>query len=115
MIRDTEALDDDFVNRLRDLRIVVAPALSAQPPSDVARHNTKRLFAAGVPIAVASSGGDLVHEAELLVEAGIPPLDVIVAASRGGGILPGKPANMLLVPANPGQDIANLRKGVRPW
>jgi imidazolonepropionase-like amidohydrolase len=112
MIRDTETLDDAFVTRLRDLRIVVAPALSAQPASDIARHNTLRLFQAGVPLAVASSGGDLVHEAELLVDAGVPPLDVIVAATRGCGIQPGKPADLLLLTANPGQDIANLRKSV---
>jgi imidazolonepropionase-like amidohydrolase len=115
MIRDTEDPDDAFVAQLRDLRIVVAPALSAQATSDIARHNTRRLFQAGVPLAVASSGGDLIHEAELLVDAGIPPLDVVVAATRGGGIQPGKPANLLLLSANPGQDIGNLRKKVKLW
>jgi len=115
MIRDTDKLDDALVSKMRDLRIVVAPALSSQPASDIARRNTHRLFAAGVPMAVASCGGDLVHEAELMVDSGIPPLDVIVAATRGGGILPGKPADMLLLSANPGQDIANLRKTVKLW
>ena len=115
MIRDTADLDDSLVTKMRDLRIVVAPALSSGPPSDIARQNTRRLFAAGVPMAVASSGGDLVHEAELMVDAGIPPLDVIVAASRGGGIVVGKPADMLLLSANPGQDIGNLRRTVKLW
>jgi len=115
MIRDTPDLDDNLVTKMRDLRIVVAPALSADPPSEIARRNARRLFEAQVPIAVASSGGDMVHEAELLVEAGIPPLDVIVAESRGGGILPGKPADMLLLSANPGQDIGNLRRTVKLW
>jgi imidazolonepropionase-like amidohydrolase len=115
MIRDTTNLDDDLLIKLRDLRVVVAPALSSQPASEIARGNTHRLFAAGVPIAVASSGGDLIHEAELLADAGIPPLDVIVAWSRGGGILPGKPAEMLLLLANPGQDVGNLRKTAKLW
>jgi imidazolonepropionase-like amidohydrolase len=115
MVRNTEDLNDVFVTRLRDLQIVVAPALSALPASEVARHNTRVLFLAGVPLAVASSGGDLVHEAELLVDAGVPPLDVIVAATRGGGIQRGKRADLLLLSANPGQDIRNLRKAVKLW
>ncbi len=115
MMRDTEKLDDNLVTKLRDLRIVVAPALSAEPPDDIVKRNTQRLFAAGVPIAAASSGRDLVHECELLVDAGIPALDVIVAATRGGEIVPGKPANLLMLSANPGQDIGNLRKTVKLW
>ncbi|HEV2447590.1 MAG TPA: amidohydrolase family protein [Candidatus Sulfopaludibacter sp.] len=124
MIRDTEALDADFVNRLRDLRLVYAPALSAIPPGaelERARHNAYRLFAAGVPLAVASGGGDAVHECELLADAGVPPLDVIVAATSNGAralhqddergaIQPGKRADLLLLPANPGEDIRNLRR-----
>ena len=115
-IRDTEELDDIFVVKVRDLRIVVAPALSAQPASEIAKRNTRKLFQAGVPLAVASSGGDvLIHEAELMVEAGVPPLDVIVAATRGHEIQPGKSPGLLLLSANPGQDIANLRKSVKLW
>ena len=122
MIQDTEDLDSDFVSRLRDLRIVYAPALSAIPPGpelERARHNTQRLFAARVPLAVASSGGDIVHECELMAAAGVPPLDVIVAATANGAralhaddrgtIQPGKRADFLLLRANPGEDIRNLK------
>jgi imidazolonepropionase-like amidohydrolase len=126
MIRDTEQLDPAFLGRLRDLRIVYAPALSAIPPGaelDRARHNSARLFAAGVPLAVAG-GGDTVHECELLVDAGVPPLDVIVAATANGAralgesaergtIAPGKRADLLLLAANPGEDIHNLRRVAR--
>lgn len=122
MIRDTDDLDADFVSRLRDLRIVYAPALSAIPPGperERAGRNTQRLFAARVPLAVASSGGAVVQECELMADAGVPPLDVIVAATSNGAralhaddrgaILPGKRADFLLLRANPAEDIRNLK------
>jgi imidazolonepropionase-like amidohydrolase len=117
MIPDSEEPDSVLVSRLRDLRIFFAPALvkSAAP------RNTLRLFRAGVPIAITSAGGDLQREIELLAEAGIPPLDVIVAATRNsaqalgrlaqtGTIEPGKRADLLLLSANPGEDVRNLRQ-----
>lgn len=124
MITDTENLDSALLARLRDLHIFFAPALVSQGASlAVAKRNTHRLFIAGVPIAVASNGGDASREPELLVEAGIPPLDVIVAATRNsaaaldelkdaGTIEAGKRADLLLLTANPGEDIRNLRKAV---
>jgi imidazolonepropionase-like amidohydrolase len=111
MITDTENLDSEFVTRLRDLRILFAPALvTAGPQLEIAKRNTRRLFQAGVPIALASNGGDAQREVELLAEAGLPPLDAIVAATRNGTIQQGKPANLLLLSANPGEDVRNLRR-----
>lgn len=122
MIRDTEDLDPGFVARLRDLRIVVAPALGTSGTAlEIAKRNTRRLFQAGVLIALASDGGDALLEAELLVEAGLPPLDAIVAATRNGAIAlrqlerrgtiqPGKRADLVLLSAHPGEDIRNLRR-----
>jgi imidazolonepropionase-like amidohydrolase len=122
MIRDTENLDPLLVSRLRDLRIVVAPSLAnAGAGFEIARHNTRRLFQAGVPLAVASEGGDPYRETELMVEAGVPPLDVIVAATRNGAIAlhqledrgtiaADRRADLLLVSANPAEDIKNLRR-----
>jgi imidazolonepropionase-like amidohydrolase len=123
MIRDTEELDGAFLNRLRDLRIVVAPALGALAPgpeSDVARHNTKRMFDAGVLLAAASAGADLLRDSEALAAAGIPPLDIIVAATQHGAlalrntdagtIQAGRRADLILLSANPGEDIRNLRR-----
>ena len=84
MIRDTEDLDPALMARLRDLRIVFAPALqSAGAALEAAKHNTRKLFQAGVPLAVAS-GGDVQAELELIADAGVPPLDVVVAATRNG-------------------------------
>jgi imidazolonepropionase-like amidohydrolase len=123
MIRDRE-VDEAFARKLRDLRIFFAPALgSSAQGQDLARRNTLRLFQAGVPIAVASAGGDFIHECELLSEAGLPPLDIVVAATRNGAaalgklaeegtIQPGKIANLLLLSANPGEDIHNLQRVV---
>jgi imidazolonepropionase-like amidohydrolase len=122
MMVDTEELDPALVSRLRDLRIFFAPALVSQGATlEVAQRNTRRLFSAGVPIAVASNGGDPNREPELLVDAGIPPLDAIVAATRNsaaalgqlneaGTVQAGKRADLLLLSANPGEDIRNLRK-----
>ncbi len=119
MIRDTETLDPDFLAKLRDLRITCAPALiGAGAGLEIARRNTLRLFQAGVPIALSGEGADPLREAELLAQAGIPPLDVIVAATRNGAaalhdketgvIQAGRRANLLVLSANPGEDIRNL-------
>jgi len=121
IMRDTADLDAAFVSELRDLRVVVAPSLnSAGSAIEIAKRNTFRLFSAGVPIAVAGNE-DPMREAELLAGAGIPPLDVVVAATRNGArplgqseqrgtIQPGKRADLLVLTANPGEDVRNLRK-----
>ena len=121
MIRDTETLDPDFVSKVRDLRIVFAPALAAAGAGlAAAERNTLRLFQAGVPIGLATEGASAARELELLAEAGIPPLDIIVAATRNsaaalhekdaGTVQPGKLANLLVLKANPGEDIRNMEK-----
>ena len=122
MIRDTDSLDAEFVTRLRDLRIVYAPELTRIPPAELERasRNTGRLFSSGVPLAV-SSAGDFVAECQLLARAGVPPLDVVVAATANGArameqsadrgtLQPGKRADLLMLQANPGEETANLRK-----
>lgn len=126
MIRDGEVTDAGFIARLRDLRIVFIPMLSEERnPAQlaVAKRNTKRLAEAGVAIA-AGSGGDLQRELELLVEAGLSPSEVLVAATRNsamalhtidqtGTIEPGKRADLAILSANPMEDIRNLRRVVR--
>ena len=121
MIRDRE-VTPEFAAKLRDLRIFFAPALGlSSAGQDIAMRNTLLLFRAGVPIAVASAGGNFLNEAQLLADAGIPPLDVLVAATRNGAqavgrlanegtIQPGKIANLMLLSANPGDNVANLRR-----
>jgi imidazolonepropionase-like amidohydrolase len=66
-------------------------------------------------------GESLHHELELLVEAGISPRDVIKIATRNGAealdlinqtgtIEPGKQADILILSANPAEDIENTNR-----
>ena len=94
-----------------------------------AMRNTKKFAAAGVPIAVGSDGGSQMdlpglmtqRECELLVEAGFTPLEAIKAATANGAlglrrdaelgtIEAGKRADLLVLGANPAEDIRSLRK-----
>lgn len=124
MIEDTENLDVAFAHRLRDLRVVFAPRLAVRSgrPLEVALRNTRRLHEAGVAIAVASgstSGADTLRELELLAEAGLTPSEILVAAARNGAeaaglgnvcgtLEPGKQANLLVLEANPLENVRHL-------
>lgn len=66
-------------------------------------------------------GYSMHHELELMVEAGLTPMEALVAATRRpaemlrkedtfGTIKPGMPADLLLLTANPLEDIRNTRK-----
>ena len=90
---------------------------------------TKMMYDNGVPILSGTDipnfdlvpGASLHHELELLVEAGIPPLEVIKIATRNGAqaldierdvgtIEPGKQADMIVLSENPLDDISNTKK-----
>lgn len=133
-----ERLDDPDLARSVDADVIAAVKKAAQtspasPPGreefERAKRNTKRLAAGGVPIGVGSDGGSSIdfpglmthRELELLLDAGLSSMEVIVAATRNGALAlqnsgelgtiePGKRADMLLVSANPLEDIRNLRK-----
>lgn len=87
------------------------------------------LYEKGVPILSGTDipnfdlvpGASLHHELELLVEAGIPPLEVIKIATKNGAqaldideetgtIEPGKQADMIVLSENPLDDISNTKK-----
>lgn len=133
-----ERLDDADAARAFEPGVLAAiradaKGRSAPPPGreefNRAMRNTQRMASAGVLIAAGSDGGSsgdlpglMTHrELELLSEAGLSPMDVIVAATRNGAmalnqaaelgtIAPGKRADLLLVSANPLEDVRNLRK-----
>jgi imidazolonepropionase-like amidohydrolase len=133
-----ERLDDPDVDRSVDADVVVAArerARSAHPSPaereefERAKRNTRKLAAGGVLIAVGSDAGGsldfpglMTHrEVELLVEAGLSPMDAIVAATRNGGLAlrkgdelgtiePGRRADLMLLSANPLEDVGNLSK-----
>jgi imidazolonepropionase-like amidohydrolase len=90
---------------------------------------TKKLYDNGVTILSGSDipnfdlapGASLHHELELLVEAGISPLEVIKIATRNGAqalgidkdvgtIEPGKEADMIILSDNPVVSITNTKK-----
>ncbi len=133
-----ERLADPDVARLVDAATFEAmrKAAAAANPSpiarkefDVAMRNTKRMADAGIPIATGSDGGsqmDLpglmtLRECELLVEAGLTPVQAITAATHNsalalgrqqelGSIAAGKLADLVLLNADPSADIGNLRQ-----
>jgi imidazolonepropionase-like amidohydrolase len=93
--------------------------------------NTTAMHRAGVKVAVGTDAGgpvgynfqgyNTVREMELLVEAGLSPMDVMVAATRTGAELigvadrlgtlaPGKLADFLVLEADPLADIRNVRR-----
>ena len=93
--------------------------------------NTLAMHRAGVRIAVGTDAGGPVgynfqgyntaREMELLVDAGLSPMDVIVAATRNGAeligaadllgtVAPGKLADFLILDAHPLDDIRNIRR-----
>jgi imidazolonepropionase-like amidohydrolase len=133
-----ERLDDPDVARTIEPDIVeaVKKATRGKKPDAIARdeyaramRNTRGMAVAGVPIGVGSDGGSAIdfpglmthRELELLVEAGLSPVDVITAATRNGALAlrkldelgtieAGKRADLLLLSANPLEDVRNFRK-----
>jgi imidazolonepropionase-like amidohydrolase len=128
-------LDDPDVARSVDADVIAAARQQNDATPDQrldferAMRNTRKLAAGGVLIGVGSDGGSALdfpglmthRELELLQEAGLSPMDVIVAATRTGAmalrktdemgtIEPGRRADLMLVSANPLEDVRNLRK-----
>jgi imidazolonepropionase-like amidohydrolase len=91
--------------------------------------NLKRVADAGIPIAMGTDAGNpltlhgpsVYAEMEAMQAAGLTPMQVIVASTRGGAramgveketgtVEKGKSADLLLVAGDPTKDVANLRK-----
>jgi imidazolonepropionase-like amidohydrolase len=101
-----------------------------------ANRNLKIVSDAGIPIAMGTDSGAaqalgrwqgyFEHvELEMMVQAGLTPMQTIVAATSGaaqaarfnhvGTIAPGKAADLLVLDANPLQDIRNTRRISAVW
>ena len=93
------------------------------------RANLKRVAEAGIPIAMGTDAGNpltlhgpsVYGEMEAMQAAGMTPMQVLVAATRGGAramnlekdigtLEKGKSADLLVVAGDPTADVANLRK-----
>jgi imidazolonepropionase-like amidohydrolase len=117
---------------------VVAQSAPPGADYDAARQSVTVMYRAGVPIlagtdantgpgspATISYGASLHHELELLVEAGLSTLDALRAATSrpahyfglaGRGVIePGRRADLVLIDANPLQDITATQSIRRIW
>jgi imidazolonepropionase-like amidohydrolase len=96
---------------------------------DIAGPNLKRVVDAGIPIAMGTDAGNpltlhgpsVYAEMEAMQAAGMTPMQVLVASTRGGAtamaleketgtVEKGKTADLLVVGGDPTADVANLRK-----
>ncbi|MBI3667627.1 MAG: amidohydrolase family protein [Acidobacteria bacterium] len=131
-----ERLADPDVARTMDADVIDAARAAKPSPDPVARRefdlamkNTLALARAGVPMAVGSDGGSALdfpglmthRELELLVQAGLTPLEAISAATRHGAaclqggddlgtLASGKWADLVVLSADPLADIRNTRR-----
>jgi imidazolonepropionase-like amidohydrolase len=109
----------------------VAQDFFIQPTIEIQQQNAKRLRDAGVAIAVGTDAGNpgtlhgpsIYREMELLQEAGLTPMEVLVAATKIsaramgreqelGTVEKGKFADLVLLNADPTKDILNVRQVV---
>ena len=123
--------DAGVIASLDDLPRLYQGYRRPQPLKDnrVARENLLHVHRAGITIAAGSDAGNigslhgpgLHRELELMVDAGLKPSDVLLAATRGGAqvmgrsrelgrIEPGLLADLLLLDADPQKDIRNTRR-----
>jgi len=119
---DHSAFNDKFVERLR------AFDPQADRVSETALQNLKKVYEAGIPIAVGTDAGNpgtlhgpsIYEEMEAMQRAGIPPEDIILMATQNGAramqrshdtgtLEEGKIANLILLDQDPSEDIANMR------
>jgi imidazolonepropionase-like amidohydrolase len=113
---------DSFLERLKEFDI------ETDRTSETDMQNLKKLYEAGIPIAVGTDAGNpgtlhgpsIYEEMEAMQQAGIAPEDLIVMATRNGAMAMqrlddfgtlevGKFANLILLEENPVEDISHMR------
>lgn len=118
--RPDEGIDEAFVRSVTD---------RYANRDRIAAANLKRVLEAGIPVAMGTDAGNpltlhgpsIYAEMEAMQAAGLTPLQVLVASTKGGALAmgrdkdlgtveKGKLADLLVVSADPTADVANLRK-----
>jgi imidazolonepropionase-like amidohydrolase len=118
-LQDKELTEDELAGREQRLK----------GREQTSAENLKRVAAAGIPIAMGTDAGNpltlhgpsIYKEMEAMQAAGLTPMQVLVASTRGGALAmgrdkeigtveKGKLADLLIVGADPTADVANLRK-----
>ncbi len=121
--------DNSLIDLMLERDITYTPTLWINDASHPdTRGNVKKVGDAGVSIALGSDtfcgpglfGANTLEEAELMVAAGMTPVQSLVAGTSGaarqgvrpdlGVVAPGKRADLIVLTADPTQDISNLRK-----
>ncbi|WP_375488630.1 amidohydrolase family protein [uncultured Mycobacterium sp.] len=121
--------DHSLIDLMLERDITYTPTLWIQDAIHPdARGNLKKVANAGVNIALGSDtfsgrglfGANTLEEAELMVAAGMTPVQTLVAGTNGaarqcvrpdrGAVAPGKRADLIVLTADPTQDISNLRE-----
>ena len=124
-----------FLSKEYKDKVAANPAVPKEKAAfAVALRNVKALHDAGVQVAFGTDSGALPeripgwgehHELELMVRAGLSPMDAIVAATQKSAALikagdrgtlePGKRADFVVLAADPIADIRNTRQIVSIW
>ncbi len=113
-------------------RAAVRPAAARQKRWSFLLDNVQRLHRAGIGVAVGTDAGETatyhgysaLHEMELLVQAGMTPLEAITAGTsvsaralglekQRGMIAPGMTADLVLIDGRPDQNIGDIEKTAR--
>jgi predicted amidohydrolase YtcJ len=120
--KDHPRLTDEFKERLKTFNP------ETDIISDIQLQNLKKVYESGIPIVVGTDAGNpgtlhgisIFDEMDAMQQAGIPPKDLIVMATKNGAMSmrrlddfgtleAGKFGNLILLEENPAEDISNMR------
>lgn len=120
--------DPSLIDLMLERDVTYTPTLWIDGARPDVRGNVKKVADAGVGIALGSDtfsglgryGANTLEEAGLMVAAGLSPTHVLAAGTSGaarqcarpdlGTVAPGKRADLLVLDADPTEDISNLRQ-----